>query len=342
MITAGPGTEPTRHGHVLAVQWESKRIIDVFRFDHQVYHSSHKGCAGAALNGERLHVTTECELVELTLNPFALVARRTFPYLNDVHHLAVSQDRFWVCNTGLDCIEELDANWRLLATHDLIHLAGRRMHYAALAFRQSVKKGVERLRGWRKPYEHLSHGPLLRNTRKLLMQNAFRRGERDLRFCLFRPHVLHPNHALLVDGDVWVTLWSTGEIVSLRDGTLLAGGLGRPHDGVIFDRLHYTTDCQSCRLVVHEVDAGCGRLGKKTQDVSIGNASDAGYLRGVAAVGDRVFVGLSRHRRSAGDPGGARIVALDRRSLQPVDQWTLPSECGNAVFSILDGSRHFA
>ena len=186
VLTTGPGINPTQHGDGLVLDWDRKQIIDKLRFTHGVYDNSHKGLAGGTWHGETLLVATECELLELSVAPLRLREVRSFPFLNDVHHLAAHGDRIWVCNTGLDCVEELDTQWQVLETHDLINFPGRRLRYAVRSLRETMWRGWQRIRYRQKRYPHLPVRPPFRNTRKLLVKNAYRKQDRELRYSFFR------------------------------------------------------------------------------------------------------------------------------------------------------------
>ena len=67
-----------------------------------------------------------------------------------------------------------------------------------------------------------------------------------------------------------------------------------------------------------------------------------GFLRGVAVAGDSVFVGLTARRGSSPDFHSARIVELDRQSLEHQGEWIVPNEFGRQVFSIVDVSDIYA
>lgn len=338
LLTTGPGLEQTPHGNILVVDWERKRIVDKYRYTHGVHERSQKGLAGAAWHNGGLLVATECELVEFTLCPLAVKQVRSFSFLNDVHHVVPYRNRIWVCNTGLDCVEELNAEWTPVNTHDLLGPVGRRIGYAMSSIRESLRTRYHTIRGWRKPYDHLSDRPLLPNTQKLLRRNAFRHKDRELRFSLFRPHIVHPNHLLSVNGEIWVTLSFSGQIVSLKDGRIVASGLGRVHDGIVADNEHYVTDADTNRLIVHEFDPNGPALVRRLMEKTITGQICEGFLRGVAVIGDRVFVGLTARRSAPDRWSRACVLALSRGSLKVLDEWVIPEEFGKMVFSILDAT----
>ena len=341
-MTCGPGLRAGPHGDVLVLDWATKSILDELRFQHTVYPDSHKGLAGVSWYGDRLLIAAECELLECAIRPLRILQSRTFPFLNDVHYLAGAEDRIWVCNTGLDCVEVFDSRWNLLETRDLLGPLRRRLRYSKTSLYYVLKRGYEQLRGWRQPYAHLPDRPWLCNTRKLLISNAYRKRERELRFSLFRPHILHPNHIQVLDNDVWVTNNTTGEIVSLNQGTILTNGLGRAHDGVVEGEEHFATDCIENRVVVHEFQAQGPSLGKKIRDRVVTTCREEGFVRGVAAVDDRVYAGITVRRGCEDQYGSARIIELDRKTLRRIDEWEIPRRYGQQVYSVVDASRQYA
>jgi len=340
LLTLAPGLEPESHCHIIVVDWDDKRIIDEFQFTHTVYQQSHKGFSGATRRNGRLLVATEVELLEFDLAPLHVQGSHTYPFLNDVHHLIETDERIWVCNTGLDCIEELDHSWQPVATHHLVDRFAKRPAHVLDLMVHDFRKSLNRMRGHFEYYTHLTKRPPFRNVVKLCWQNAYRRNGHELRNCDFRPHALHPNHLMPVGNDVWVTLWRTGEIVSLQRGAVLASGFGRPHDGIVVDDELFVTDCRDNRILAHEVERhqsevsiGC----RKSDRVVTDNVRD-GFLRGIAVADNSVFAGLTARRGSAPEFQTARIIELNRQSLEPQSQWVVPQQYGLQVFSILDVS----
>jgi hypothetical protein len=332
VLTLGPGLKPSRYGDLVVLDWTSRQIVDHVRYEHRVYEESHKGLAGASWRGAHLLVATEAELLEYACDPFRLVGTHSFPFLNDVHHVAAADGRIWVCNTGLDTLEELDSDWRPLRAHDLIVPFGRRRRFVLHLLRADARKSWNRLTGRAQSYGHLGHRARFPNLVKLIRPTRYRLSGRDLRAWDFRPHVLHPNHVLPRGDDVWVTLLHTGEIVSLRTGAVIADGLGHPHDGIVVGDSLFVTDCGANRLIVIR-DLSHAR--RRRMDVRVTRTLDEGFLRGVAVVGEHVFVGLTARRGSRDAYRTARVYALDAASLEVLDAWEAPAEYGTSVFSIL-------
>jgi hypothetical protein len=332
VLTLGPGLKAARHGDLVVLDWTARRIADHVRYEHRVYEESHKGMAGASWHGSHLLVATEAELLEYTCNPFRLVGAHSFPFLNDVHHVAASNGHIWVCNTGLDTLEELDDHWRPLRTHDLVVPFGRRPRFVLDLLRADARKSWNRLNGRAQSYGHLRHRATFPNLVKLIQPTRYRLSGRDLRTWDFRPHVLHPNHLLPRGDDMWVTLLHTGEIVSLATGAVIAGDLGHPHDGIVVGDSLFVTDCGSNRLIVIQ---GLSHHRRERREVRVTKTLEEGFLRGVAVARGTVFVGLTARRGSRDAYRTARVCALDAGSLHVLDTWEAPTEYGMSLFSIL-------
>jgi hypothetical protein len=332
VLTLGPGLKPARHGDLLVLDWAAKRIIDHARYEHRVYEESHKGLAGASWHGSNLLIATEAELLEYACSPLRLTGTHSYPFLNDVHHLATSNGRIWVCNTGLDALEEFDCDWRPLRTHDLIVPFGRRRRFVIDLLKVDARKSWNRLNGRAQSYAHLRHRAPFPNLVKLIRPTRYRLSGRDLRAWDFRPHVLHPNHVLPRGDDVWVTLFHTGEVVSLTTGAIVAADLGHPHDGIVVDDSLYVTDCRANRLIVIR---GLSRPRRERRDVHVTKTLEEGFLRGVAVAAGKIFVGLTARRGTQPSHRSARVYALDGDSLQVIDTWRAPAEYGTSLFSIL-------
>lgn len=332
-VTTGPGLDTAPHGDLLALDWERKEVVDHLRCPLSIHEKSHKGLAGASWSGGRLWASNEGEVLEIDLHPLRIVRRITHPSFNDVHHVAAADGRLWVCNSGLDSIEELDLSGRWLACHELVRPFGRGFGHVGELLWNDFVKSWKRMSGRFKQYAHLDHRPPFRNLRKLVAYHSFRASRPDWRRSDLRPHVLHPNHLLPVDGDLWVTLWRTGEVVSLRSKKVLARGLGRPHDGVLCGEDYYVTDCESNRLLVFARE-GASKLALRQEKHMTEDVME-GFLRGVWADGERLFVAFTARRGAAPQHRRGRIVELDRRTLAVQDEWTVPAEFGNGVFSLL-------
>ncbi len=342
LLTLAPGLDYAAHGDLVVLDWDSRSIIDTFRYEHRYYEETHKGFAGATWHDGRLFVSTEVELLELDPAPLRLRSHRSFDFLNDAHDIAVSDDRIWVCNSGLDTVEEFDLDWNHQRAHDLVRDFGRQPKYVARLMLQDLKRSWARLRGSYFYYSYLNKRASFRNLKKLVSPTIYRESGEDLRYTDFRPHYLHPNHAACVGDDVWVTLFSSGQIVSLKTKKVIAQDLGRPHDGTISGDRFYVTDCKNRRVIAYEFDPVTQTLGKRVVERVLPLESCDGFVRGLARIDGKLFVGLTAKRGTSESQQVARVARLCPDTLEPLDQWQVPTEYGNAIFSILDATPHYS
>lgn len=341
LISTGPGLVASHEGHVVVMDYERKCVIDSLSYQHRVHETNRKGLEGASWYKNKLLVASECELLTLDVAPLKLVDSCSFPFFNDVHHVVASGDQIWICNSGLDRIDEFDSSWNPVRSHNVMGPPLRRLYYAAHSFRRNAQKWYVRLRGWEKAYNHLPHSPMFKTVRKILLNDPYGQNGRELRFSYFRPHVLHPNHLFLLEDDVLVTLFATGQLISLKTKEILVDGLGKPHDGVVADDELYVTDCSTNRLLVYSFDPSGPKVGSKILDTQITEKIEHGFLRGVVVSGDFVYVGLTARRKAPEPYSRACILKLDRSNHEILDEWILPEEFGKNVFTILDASDRY-
>ena len=342
LLTLAPGLEFAAHGDLLVVDWESKTVLDALRYQHQFYEESHKGFAGAKLHNNYLIVSMEVELLEFELAPLKLKSSHSFNFLNDAHDIEVTDDRIWVCNSGLDSVEEFDLNWNHLNCHDMIKPFGRRPAHVWKLMRQDLKRSWKRLTGNYTYYSYLHERAPFRNVKKLIWPNFYRQSGKELRYTDFRPHFLHPNHLTKVGDDIWITLYGSGQIVSLKSQKVIAEGLGHPHDGVIVDDRLLITDCLNHRVIIYEFDVNHQKIGKLIMSKELSRVNCGGFVRGIVCVDGQVLVGLTAKRGAAPSDRFARIAQLCPKTLELLDRWQVPIEFGNSVFSIVDVTTNYS
>lgn len=328
--------EASSFGKLAILDWEKREIVDQFTYQHRVFDRSNKGIAGCSWRGNRLLAVTEAEILEVDVNPLRLAESRTFRYLNDCHYAVAGPSGAWVCNTGNDCLEEFAPDWSLRKTHFLFQRFGReRRHLKHLAW-LDYRKSWGRFRGTLYSYPHPTYRPFMRNVVKYFRPAHYRNSDADLRFYDFRPHALHPNHAALVGDDVWITLWNTGQLVSLKTGRVLLDDLGWPHDGLIDRDQFWVTDCMHNRVLGFRFDRATNTLGEKVVERVVTTRWHEGFVRGLAAMGDSLFVGLTVNRGYEVESDKfLRIRRLERKTLETLDEWVCPPELGQGVYSIL-------
>ena len=338
LLTLCPGTVVAETAFLVVAEWPSWRIVEAFEQKHGVYETTHKGFAGASLAGDKLIVTTEAEVIQFGLAPISMRKVTTQPFLNDLHHVAPTQGGFVVVNTGLDCLELFDRQWNHRSTISLIPFFNRNMSYLARLMKHSVIKSRTRMqRG--SLYGHLNHRIPFPNVLKFFSPMGIRQSGRDLRYYDLRPHFLHPNHVTVYGDECWVTLLRPGIVIRIPDGQILASDLGRPHDGVIIDDEYLLTDCKNSQVIIFNMK---GNVPGDTRLIANVIPPDGkGFVRGIVAVDDKIFVGLTALRGRAQFPRG-RIAVLDRLTGKIRDSWIIPEKFGSSVFSILDVTQFFS
>jgi len=111
-----------------------------------------------------------------------------------------------------------------------------------------------------------------------------------------KPHSVHPNHLVMVDGDLWVTRFHQRDAVLVRDHERrMRVDVGNPHDG-IFERgmVHFTTTVG--RLVACDP-----KTGERVRDIDLyahdTRRRERAWCRGLALLDDDLaFVGMTQLR----------------------------------------------
>jgi hypothetical protein len=111
-------------------------------------------------------------------------------------------------------------------------------------------------------------------------------------FARFKPHVIHPNYAIEIDGQPWVTAMNERAFRTADGSDRVEIAEGMPHDGRrIGERLWLTT--VNGHVIV--LDAATRT---RQKHFFVGDASPSGWWRGIDVSGDRCFVGRSALRPS--------------------------------------------
>ena len=337
LLTLGPGTVVGDSAYMIVVEWPSWRIVEKFKRKHTVYETTHKGFAGANLFQDQLFVSTEAEILTCSLAPITIQDLFTDSYLNDVHHVAVTENKVVVVNTGLDCLEIYNRSWQLQTTISLAPHYRFNPRYLWKLFLLVIRKSRSR-RSEQYLYKHLETRAVLPNIRKWLSPLGLRYSSKDLRHFDSRPHFVHPNHVTIHNSEYWVTLLGPGQILRVPDGKVLASGLGRPHDGIRVDDDFFVTDCKNSRFLKFEI---CNEIpGQKRFEVKVFASNGEGFLRGLAIIGENAFLGLSALRGSKNFSQG-RVLRVGRDSGGLLESWAIPGEYGNNIFSIVNVSEYY-
>ncbi|RMF55749.1 MAG: hypothetical protein D6748_14850 [Calditrichaeota bacterium] len=343
LLSCGPGLENKNNSHIIVVDWKSKEIIDQHESFHQVLSSSHKGFTGGHIYDKNLVVANEVEIFIYELAPLKLLFRTTNRLFNDLHYVTQIDSKFYICNTGLDTIEVFDKDFKHLQTIPLIKQFGFKFFHLCRLFSDNFKRWRNKKLNKLGYYDHLQDNIWGKNIRKLVNPLCFHNSQRDLRFHDLRPHLLHPNYLFKYNGDIWVTLWRGGGVMSLNNGRFLVKESGWPkdalHDGVLDKSTFFLTDAQNNRLLIYKQAKDSIEF-QPIHRIDITDAREEGFLRGLCVTTKSIFLGLSARRNSYKWPF-ARVLEYDRESLQKVDEWIIPEKYGKMIYSVLDVQKYY-
>lgn len=157
-----------------------------------------------------------------------------------------------------------------------------------------------------------------------------------------KPRRVHPNHLLLLGEDLWVTSLELGALMRLRDGELVRLPEGPAHDGRLVDGEIWLTTVAGAVVALDPTTLRRTRtLDLRVLDPVRGVR---GWCRGVEKVGDRLFVGLTTLRASAGREALAalvrgpklptRVVEIDLRAPRVVASWEVGNAAGGTLYAI--------
>jgi len=339
LVTCGPGVESRADADILVVDWDTKQIIDHINLKQIMFPVSPKGFAGAALNGDHIVVTSEVELFKFNLNPITLICRTSPPSLNDAHYILPIKGKHYVCNSGMDTIEVFNDGFEHLETIFLLEKFNLAFDKTIELLKEDLRRFIDRMTGGYKHYSHLKYKARMKAIRKLMNQRSFYHSQPDKRLYEYRPHILHPNCLVEYDNEIWVTMFRPGVVFSLDSGRVLASGLNRPHDGEIDDGAVVVTECQTNKIVVTPiVNEGDALPIPRIIDATL--KLSEGFLRGLAVTGDSYYCGLTV-RRIPGAWKTARVLQIDKISGDRIDEWEIPVEYGQQVYSVLNVSEYY-
>lgn len=220
--------------------------------------------------------------------------RLTQPDFNDLHSVGFDPEteRIYVCNTGLDAIEVFDAAGRFLGRHatspawfERERLGGaavERHHYPELltaGWRGAGPDAVPRVAPLGDYYQPAS------SSRDAAGTASFRQS-------IVRDY-LHPNHVVVVDGRLAVTMLASQEVRCLRTHQCLVRTDGHPHDGQIDGPRFWTTTTHG-RITAW--DRLTAPPWKAVEHYDVFATGFTGWCRGLLVLDDRIVVGLTEMR----------------------------------------------
>jgi len=350
----GSGVCFSRFAHLCVWNLAKGAIVETHRYRHRIYEQSTKGFTGISRDSNgRFLINSEAEVMEFTLNPITRTHYFTAPYLNDVHFSLHDEgtNRIVVCNSGLDAIEIFDTDYVHLESIPLCKVTDCLTRYvtATLARHKRKARDICLARKHRNAapdlftedmrYKNLSESVLFANTRKMFFPGSLYRSEYDLRYVIFRPHLMHPNFLCRIGDELLVTLKNTGKIVSLRDGGTVLSGLRGPHDGILRAGIYLLTEADSGTvLFATGVESASDLKICRMQTVQVCDPAK-GFLRGVDLLDDDTAVAAVSKRREIGnDADAAWFAVIDLVSKSIIDRFDIPREFGTNPFSVVNVS----
>jgi hypothetical protein len=249
-----------------------------------------KGFTGATWSAEpgasALLVCGPCALYRVDPRSWSVTATWHEPCWNDLHHVAVADDRVYVVNTGLESIDVLTLDGHFLGSHTL--------HPGWLSAARQRGLSPERdalpalLDARWPPREEVtaSVGPLA----------DYYTGS-ELPFCRRKVRdYVHANHVAVHGGQVLVTRFldrAVDDVATFR--RVIAHTPGLPHDGLV-DGDRFWLTCVNGIVVAYAIEGG-RVTGREVERVDVFATGHTGWCRGLAVNRDHVVVGLTAIRR---------------------------------------------
>ncbi|WP_224242053.1 hypothetical protein [Hyalangium gracile] len=249
-----------------------------------------KGFAGGCkASDSTVYVAAHCAVVRVDTARAAVSGMLHQPSFNDVHHVAIAENRLYIANTGLGTVDIHEETGRFIGSHSLLPtwINHQRMAGADPSHWEEVLTpcwdGAEPIPWQIRQADDGYHDAGLHRRR-----GAFAR--------LKVPDHLHLNHICITPLQTLVTCLYDGTVRDLRTfETVLSLAGCHPHDGLIAADSFWTTSIDG------QVRATPLRSGRVTADAevkqSVFDTGHAGWCRGLWTDGRRLVVGLTEVRR---------------------------------------------
>ncbi|WP_224370306.1 hypothetical protein [Hyalangium versicolor] len=284
-----------------------------------------KGFAGGCrANDGTVYVAAHCAIVRIDAVSATVTGALHQPSFNDLHHVAVSEDRLYIANTGLGSVDIHELTGRFIGSQTVLPAWANRQRMNG---EDPPQWDAVLAPGWdgAEPTPWQS-GPEEDGYHDL----GQRRG--DSPFARLKvPDHLHLDHVCITPLQTLVTCLYDGTVRDLRTfETLLRLEGSHPHDGFIAAGSFWTTSIDG---LVRATPLNDGRVTDKAEvRRSVFDTGHAGWCRGLWTDGKRLVVGLTevrrgrmpRHRWADREPEGTETSLLlldlsDGRLLARVD-----------------------
>lgn len=253
-----------------------------------------KGFTGAMWSGaaasSTLFVCGSNAVFLVEPNGFDVVDVWHQPCMNDLHHVAVTRERVYVVNTGLEAIDVFSREGLFLGSHAL--------HPGWISAQRQ---------GGSSPSRH--DWPALRNAHWPPTLDQVRHDEP--RGDYYTPQIsaasmpfsrrklrdyVHPNHVAVLESQILVTRFLDRAVEDIVEFTPVIEALpGLPHDGFVHDDQFWLT-CVNGLIVAHSIERG-RVTAREVARIDAFASGHAGWCRGLFVTRDHLVVGLTEIRR---------------------------------------------
>ncbi|MEM9489131.1 MAG: hypothetical protein AAGC55_08300 [Myxococcota bacterium] len=262
-----------------------------------------KGFTGAAWTGQpgssNLLVCGYCALYHVAVDSWTIETIWHQPCWNDLHHVAVSAERIYVVNTGLESIDLYTLDGLFVGSH-VLHPGW--LSAARLTGYTPARADLPRLHNvhWPRDRELPSSETLIEAYYTQQADAATAPSMPSARQIPFATRkvrdYIHPNHVTIHGDRILVTRFldrAVDDLTSFR--RVISDTPGLPHDGIIdHDRLWIT--CVNGLAIAYAIEDG-KVTGREVERIDVFATGHTGWCRGLAVTPGHIIVGLTAIRQ---------------------------------------------
>lgn len=253
-----------------------------------------KGFTGAAWSGpvgsSTLFVCGSNAVFQVDPNGFDVVDVWHQPCMNDLHHVAVTRERVYVVNTGLEAIDVFSRDGLFLGSHAL-HPGWISAQRQAGSSPSRQDWSLLRDAHWPPRVDRLRHdepsGDYYTPRSSAVSAPFSRRKLRDY---------VHPNHVAILESQLLVTRFldrAVDDVFALE--RVIDDLPGYPHDGLVVDDQFWLT-CVNGWILAHAIERG-RVTAREVARIDAFASGHSGWCRGLFVTREHLIVGLTEIRR---------------------------------------------
>ena len=254
-----------------------------------------KGFTGAAWSGppgaSTIFVCGSCAVYQVDPSSWSIAAIWHQRCMNDLHHVAVADDRVYVVNTGLESIDVFSPDGLFLGSHALHPGWLSAARQDGLSPARDALPGLLDARWPPRAAETAAPAAPLADyysAREPAAAVPFsRRKVRDY---------VHPNHVSVHEGRLLVTRFldrAVDDVTTFR--RVIEDTPGLPHDGLV-DGDRFWISCVNGLAVAYAIEGG-RVTGREVERIDVFATGHTGWCRGLLVTRDHVVVGLTAIHR---------------------------------------------